>query len=624
MDYDNARISACGTHVIDAADRAEDLIATPTTLRTAVTARRTVAESRCRGRVPCFYRRLCRQHSPPVRSTARLPTPRAVRFRAPSSPWSGPEGRQESVTGPGGEFSFAALPAGDYVVTAALPGFGPSETAVAVAAGGTVTVPLVLELERRLETVSVIAETPTTFASNVVAAPMLEQQADITSVMAVVDNLPGVSVQEGDAYGFDDWSSHVAVRGFQTNINEAQIGTTIDGFPNGTSDYWSGSKANRFVDPANLGGVEVSQGTADIASRSVEALGGTFNFITADPARERTYTTSVTLGENEGERYYLRADTGALFGRETYAWVSAVHQEATDWVQGAGHNERDHVAAKLVSSHGRLDLTSYVSYDDIEEDNYQRLYAASDFAANPRWDRLLGDWPGVPYLNQLYRRGWGTHRKNTFGYLLADWSFSDVSSLNAGVYYHRQRGHGDWLPPYVVDVTDDGGGPESELTGGSTVRGGQNLGSIYFVGADLAAVGPAAGCESSYRSHYYGAGGPHVDPACHPGAHRGPITPAQSLRQGPVRPDARRGVVHRHRLGRQHAAGRRLVRRLPAVPRPRLASDSRPQRRLPVGREPLLAAVRMGLSADNLQVVRGGHRLRRTALAHGGRQAVRC
>ncbi len=113
---------------------------------------------------------------------------------------AGPEARQEIVTGSGGEFAFGALPAGDYVVSAALPGFGPSEIAVAVPAGGTVTVPLVLEIERRLETVSVIAETPTTFASNVVAAPMLEQQSDITSVMAVVDNLPGVSVQEGDAY----------------------------------------------------------------------------------------------------------------------------------------------------------------------------------------------------------------------------------------------------------------------------------------------------------------------------------------------------------------------------------------------------------------------------------------
>ena len=56
---------------------------------------------------------------------------------------------------------------------------------------------------------------------------------------------PGVSVQEGDAYGFDDWSNNVVVRGFQVTISEAQIGTTVDGFPNGTSDYFSGAKANR-------------------------------------------------------------------------------------------------------------------------------------------------------------------------------------------------------------------------------------------------------------------------------------------------------------------------------------------------------------------------------------------
>ena len=138
-----------------------------------------------------------------------------------------------------------------------------------------------------LEGISVVAEKPRSFASNVVAVPMLLQQSNITSVTSVVDNLPGVSIQEGDAYGFDDWSSNVAVRGFQVTISEAQIGTTIDGFPNGTSDYFSGAKANRFIDPMNLGGVEVSQGTADIASRSVEALGGTFNYLTDDPAAER-------------------------------------------------------------------------------------------------------------------------------------------------------------------------------------------------------------------------------------------------------------------------------------------------------------------------------------------------
>ena len=144
-----------------------------------------------------------------------------------------------------------------------------------------------LQIARLVEAVSVVAEEPRIFAANVVAEPMLLQQSNITSVTSAVDNLPGVSVQEGDAYGFDDLSSNVVMqctamdrvvhvwgmaiclRGFQVTKSEVQIGTTIDGFPNGTSNYAGGSKANRFVDPVNLGGVEVSRGTADIGSRSV-------------------------------------------------------------------------------------------------------------------------------------------------------------------------------------------------------------------------------------------------------------------------------------------------------------------------------------------------------------------
>ncbi|MDE2741018.1 MAG: TonB-dependent receptor [Gemmatimonadota bacterium] len=368
-----------------------------------------------------------------------------------------------------------------------------------------------------LEGISVVAEEPRIFASNVVAEPMILQQSNITSVTSVVDNLPGVSIQEGDAYGFDDWSSNVAVRGFQVTISEAQIGTTIDGFPNGTSDYFSGAKANRFIDPMNLGGVEVSQGTADIASRSVEALGGTFNYLTDDPAAERTYTASTTIGENEGQRLYMRLDTGPLFDRETHAWIAAVYQESTDWMQGSARNEREHIAAKFVSSYGRLDLTSYLSYDSIHEDAYQRLYSEANFRANPRWDRLVGDWPGVPYLNQFYRPGWQTRRNNTLAYLKADWSL-DAISMSGGLYFHRNRGRGDWLPPYIVDVTDDGGGPESELMGLAPVQGGTQLGLIRFVNRDGVAVGPVDGCTSSYIFNYYGSGGPEVDPACHPDA----------------------------------------------------------------------------------------------------------
>ena len=431
---------------------------------------------------------------------------------------TGPGVREERVSGADGSYAVVNLAAGDYVVAANLPGFETVELPVSVEADATQRVPIVLQIARLLETVSVVAEEPRIFARNIVAEPMMLQQSTISSVTSVVDNLPGVSIQEGDAYGFDDWSSNVAVRGFQVTISEAQIGTTIDGFPNGTSDYFSGAKANRFIDPMNLGGVEVSQGTADIASRSVEALGGTFDYQTDDPAAERTYTAAATIGENEGQRFSMRVDTGPLFGRETRAWIAAVRQESTDWVQGSARNEREHVAGKLISSHGRLDLTSYVSYDTIHEDTYQRLYSDADFRANPRWDRLVGDWPGVPYLNQFYRPGWQTRRNNTFAYLKADWAFSDVTSLSAGVYFHRNRGRGDWLPPYIVDVADDGGSPESELLGGPPVQGGSQLGLIQFVNRNGVAVGPTPGCASSYIFNYYGSGGPAVDPACHPGA----------------------------------------------------------------------------------------------------------
>ena len=424
----------------------------------------------------------------------------------------------EGVTNADGAFAFTDLPAGDYILTATLFGYASRELQVTVRAGAVEVVTVVLQPFFQLDPISVVAEEPTVFARNFVAEPMMRQQSSITAVTSVIDNLPGVSVQEGDAYAFDDWSSNVVMRGFQSTINDVQIGTTIDGFPNGTSDYWGGAKANRFVDPINLRGVEVSQGTADIASRSVEALGGTLNFLTADPAGEASRTASVTIGENAGQRFAARVETGSLVGGTTRAWVAAVRQEATDWMEGSAQNEREHFAAKVVSSHGNLDLTGYFSYDDILENNYQRLYSEADFHANPRWDRLIGHWPGVPYLNQFYRPGWQTRRKNTLAYVKADWSVSDLISLNAGVYRHHNWGRGDWLPPYIVDVVDDGDGPESELAGRAPVRGGSQLGVIRFVDGNGVAVGPTPGCTSSYIFNYYGSGGPEVDPACHPGA----------------------------------------------------------------------------------------------------------
>ena len=364
----------------------------------------------------------------------------------------------------------------------------------------------------QLEEIVVVSKA-TTYANNAITDSMKLQNSSITSINNLIDNLPGVSVHEGDAFGFDDWSTAITVRGFQTNLAEQQVGSTIDGLPNGNSNYGGGAKANRYIDTANLQTIEVSQGTADISSRSLEALGGTLNYVTSDPTLDQRVRLEYVSGQYDAQRFYARYDSG-LIGSSTRFYVSASHQEATDWMEGSAENERDHLAAKLVTGSDQLRFTAYVSYDDIHEDNYQRVYSEADFEAYPDWDQLIGDWTNTPYVNQAHRRGWSTLRENLFAYGKLDWEANDALNFSASVYFHENEGRGDWIPPYLVDVVADGeGNPESEFTG-TRVSGGSALRRLYFVDGNGVALAPREGCVSSITFPYGGAGAAY-DPACY-------------------------------------------------------------------------------------------------------------
>lgn len=370
---------------------------------------------------------------------------------------------------------------------------------------------------RELEAVIVVGAAQT-YSSAETTEAMTLQQAPVTSILAQVDNLPGVLVQEGDTFGFDDWSTGVAVRGFQNNLGEQQLGITIDGLPNGGSNYGGGAKANRFIDTQNAGSIEVAQGTADIASRSNDALGGTLNFTTQDPLDERRIRVSASLGDFDSQRIYGRYDTGLMADGVSKLWVSLSTQSATDHVNGSAENERDHIAAKFQTRQLGFDWTAYASYDDTQEDNYQRLFSPADFAANPNSDQLTSEWTGIPYIDQLYRKGWSTLRENSLIYLKGGREILEGLDIEFGVYRHDNDGRGDWVPPYLVNVglTDTAAGlPETEYLGGETVNGGPFLGQIFFVDPTGMTLTPEAGCVSSITFPYGGAG-PEYDPACYP------------------------------------------------------------------------------------------------------------
>lgn len=335
----------------------------------------------------------------------------------------------------------------------------------------------------------VVTGTATHFANTRVTKAMIERQSVLSSVNDVINELPGVFVAEGDAFGSSDWATSISIRGF------SQVGTTIDGLPNGGSGYGGGSKANRYIDVLDLKTVEVSQGTADISSRSNEALGGTLNYVTSDPEDEMRVRLSGAAGDYGAQKYYARLDTGEI-APGTRAYVSASHAKVHDWIGGAGKTTRDHVDAKIVSSLSRLELTGFVSYDDADESEFGSVSLAS-FRADPDHDAYTDNWTGIPYIDQSYRAGSRALRKNLFGYLRARAELGEVT-LSATGYYHRMRGRGDWLPPYLVDVRADGAGqPESEFTGAPTAVGGTALGQIYFVTPTGAAAPMIAGCAGT-------------------------------------------------------------------------------------------------------------------------------
>jgi iron complex outermembrane receptor protein len=161
------------------------------------------------------------------------------------------------------------------------------------------------ESEENMESITVVGRS-VSYANNQTSDEMMKQQTSMTSVLAAIDNLPGVLINEGDTFGADDWSTSISIRGFQVDLSQQQIGMTVDGIANGNSNYGGGAKANRYIDTENLARVDVSQGTADIASRSHEALGGTLDFVTIMPGVNERLIVSTTFAEFDSKYYVCR------------------------------------------------------------------------------------------------------------------------------------------------------------------------------------------------------------------------------------------------------------------------------------------------------------------------------
>lgn len=306
-----------------------------------------------------------------------------------------------------------------------------------------------------IEEVAVIGQR-VSYANSSTNDVMQQSRSSLNNVMDMVNDLPGVKISQGDAFGSDDYSTTITMRGFTVSRNDQQLGITIDGVPNGGSAYAGGSKANRFLDGENTLTVEVGQGTADIASASLDALGGTLNFVSDNPLAERNTRIDMTSGDFNARKTFIRHDTG-LINDNTTAYFSLSNSYNNRWMGTGsnGYSDRLHAEAKSVTELKNARITARISYDDVHEDNYDYVsYEA--FKQNPRWDRLTNFWTGDPELDQQFAEAWSTLRENTLLYVKGDFFLADNLTLDVTPYVHLQNGRGDWLPPYQVYPTVGG------------------------------------------------------------------------------------------------------------------------------------------------------------------------
>ncbi|MGO4776129.1 TonB-dependent receptor plug domain-containing protein, partial [Lysobacter sp. 2RAB21] len=134
-----------------------------------------------------------------------------------------------------------------------------------------------------LDAVSVIGMGETRQVQRVKLAD-IEKTTPGTSAQKILNKLPGISVQSNDAYGANEESQTISLRGF----NQRLLGYTLDGIPLGDNSYgnYNGLGISRALIGENLASAELAAGIGSLGTASTSNLGGTLQYYSSDPQAE--------------------------------------------------------------------------------------------------------------------------------------------------------------------------------------------------------------------------------------------------------------------------------------------------------------------------------------------------
>jgi iron complex outermembrane receptor protein len=319
-----------------------------------------------------------------------------------------------------------------------------------------------------------------------ISTAQIEVLAAGSSPLRAIEKLPGVSFQSADAFGAYEWSTRVAIRGF----DQSRLGFTLDGVPLGDMSYgnYNGLHISRAIASEDLGRVELAQGAGSLSTASTSNLGGTLQFFSRAPSEDFHVRTDATAGSDSMHRLYGRIDTGAIEGLAGLrAYVSAADQKADKW-KGGGEQKQRQYDLKFVLPIGDVgSITGFWNHSERREQDYQDMSFDMIKRLGRDWDNFQPDWNkavgvgsvlnnpdnyagATPILRGGYWTGVGTNPYAAYGVATPDDAYyagagirdddlyavtleqnlGDRVRVDLTSYGHENRGQGLWYTPYTV------------------------------------------------------------------------------------------------------------------------------------------------------------------------------
>ena len=208
-----------------------------------------------------------------------------------------------------------------------------------------------------------VASPDTPKAKAVLTSEAIMRATPGQSVLDTINQIPGVSFQNNDAYGSSGGTLNI--RGFDAT----RISLTFDGIPLNDSGNYA-IYSNQQIDPELIEQVNVNLGTTDVDSPTASAVGGTVNLRTRNPSKDFGLMASMSVGEFDFWRVFGMVDTGELTSSGTRAWFSASTTKNRVPYNGHGKIDKYQFNGKIYQPLGERDFISVAGHYNSNRNNF--------------------------------------------------------------------------------------------------------------------------------------------------------------------------------------------------------------------------------------------------------------